>query len=45
LGLVNSSIGSEKEKSLQIVITFLMKNTEGKWMIISGHESTKEIVY
>lgn len=45
LGLVNSSIGSEKEKSLQIVITFIMKNTEGKWMIISGHESTKEIVY
>lgn len=45
LGLVKSSIGSEQEKSLQIVITFLMKKTEGQWMIISGHESTKEIVF
>jgi len=45
LGIISSSIGTEQEKSVQIVMTLLMKNADGKWMVISGHESIREIYY
>lgn len=44
IGKVNNSIGTDKAKSFQIVITFLMKKTEGKWLTIVGHESYKALV-
>ena len=43
-GIINNAIGTDKARSLQITITFLMKKTEGKWLTIVGHESYKGLV-
>jgi len=45
IGRVNNAIGTDKAKSFQIAITFLMKKTEGKWLTIVGHESYKALVF
>lgn len=43
LGIINTSAGTGQEQSFQIVMSLLMKNTDGKWKVISGHESIREI--
>ena len=45
IGRVNDAIGTDKAKSFQIVMTFLLKKTNGKWLAIAGHESYKALAF